>query len=67
MHDLMRFCGLFVGFDDFTNYTTAESFRQSIRVALGVSTLKRVFALTVKCRPIDFHSCPFALAMISRA
>jgi hypothetical protein len=67
MHDLIRFCGLFVGFDDFTNHTPAESFDQPIRVALGVPALKGVFASTVKSRPIDFHSCPFALAMISRA
>jgi len=60
----MRFCGLFVGFDDFTNQTTAESFDQSMRVALGVSTLERVLASTVKSGPVDFHSCPFALAIV---
>jgi len=52
------------------NYTTAESFDQSMRVTLGVATLERVLAsseFSVIGRPVDFHSWPFALAMISRA
>jgi hypothetical protein len=71
MHDMIRFCGLFVGFDDFTNHTTAESFDQSMRVALGVSTLERILAFSefaVEGRPaVDFHSWPFAFLMTSRA
>jgi len=41
-----------------------------MRVALAVRTLERVLAFaefTVVNRPIDFHGCPFAFAMMARA